>query len=119
MKIFRNELMKRFFTMVMIAFASLSFANSAVAQLQWRTTTGEISTPSSPSPQSATDGIEITSKDGNIIVKVPHKAQVKVFTILGQLVSQAELNPGTSVLKLNSRGIYIVKVGNVTQKVAM
>lgn len=111
--------MKRFFTMVMIVFASISFANSVVAQLQWRTTTSEISTPNSPSPQSSTDGVEITSQDGNIIVKVSHKAQVKVFTILGQLVSQAELNPGTSVLKLNSRGIYIVKVGNVTQKVAM
>lgn len=113
------NIMKRFFTMVMIAFASITFANGVVAQLQWRTTNSEMSAPSNPNTQPATDGVEITSKDGNIIVKVPHKAQVKVFTILGQLVSQAELNPGTSVLKLNSRGIYIVKVGNITQKVAM
>ena len=112
--------MNRFFTLVLIAFASISFADNAVAQLQWRRTSSEMQAPGSQNSQPAMpDGIEIFSKDGNIVVKLPHKAQVKVFTILGQLVSQAELNAGTSMLKVNSRGIYIVKVGSVTKKVAM
>lgn len=111
--------MKRFLTSALIAFASLSLADHAVAQLQWRNVGSEIQAPGNTNPQPASDGIEIFGKDGNIVVRLPQKAQVKVFTILGQLVSQAELNAGTSLLKINSRGIYIVKVGNVTQKVAM
>lgn len=111
--------MKRFLIMIFIALASITFANEINAQLQWRNVGNETISNTNPEPQISTDGIEIFSKDGNIVVKLQQKAQVKVFTILGQLVSQAELNAGTSVLKINSRGIYIVKVGNVTQKVAM
>lgn len=111
--------MKRFLIMIFIAFASILFADGIEAQLQWRSVDSETVTNTNPESQISTDGIEIFSKDGNIVVRLPQKAQVKVFTILGQLVSQAELNAGTSVLKINSRGIYIVKVRNVTQKVAI
>lgn len=110
--------MKKLITYVTILFASIIFAGNAIAQMQWREVSNEILVSSTESKISS-DGIEIFGKDGCIVVRLPQKAQVKVFTILGQLVSQAELNAGTSMLKLNSRGIYIVKVGNVTQKVAM
>lgn len=110
--------MKKLITYVIISLASIIFASNSVAQMQWREATSEMQVPSTESKISS-DGIEIFSKDGYIVVRLPHKTQVKVFTILGQLVSQAELNAGTSMLKVNSRGIYIVKVGNVTQKVAM
>jgi hypothetical protein len=111
--------MKKLFTTVLIALASITFASNIYAQSEWRETTTETVPSSNPESRLNTEGIEISSKNGNIIVKLPQKAQVKVFTILGQLVSQAELNAGTSMLKINSRGIYIVKVGNVTQKVAI
>ena len=63
--------------------------------------------------------VEIFGKDGEIVIKTNRKIHVRVFTILGQLVSQAVLNPGTSQLRISARGIYIVKIGNVTQKVAL
>jgi hypothetical protein len=66
-----------------------------------------------------TDGIEIFQRSGIITIRTQKTIQVKVFTILGQLVSQATLSPGISELKLNSRGIYLVKIGNITQKVAI
>ena len=111
--------MKKLFTSVLIVLASITFASQITAQSGWRETTTETVSSSNPESRLTNDGIEISSKNGNIIVRLPQKAQVKVFTILGQLVSQAELNAGTSMLKINSRGIYIVKVGNVTQKVAI
>lgn len=111
--------MKKLFTTVLIVLASVTFASQISAQSQWRETSTENVSSNNPESRLTNDGIDISSKNGNIIVKLPQKAQVKVFTILGQLVSQAELNAGTSMLKINSRGIYIVKVGNVTQKVAI
>lgn len=110
--------MKKLITSIALVLASITFASHSIAQMQWREATNEIKVSTTES-KITSDGIEIFGKDGYIVVRLPQKAQVKVFTILGQLVSQAELNAGTSMLKVNSRGIYIVKVGNVTQKVAM
>ena len=110
--------MKKLITSAVLMLATLNFASEIVAQTGWREATNEA--PAIVKTETGiTDSIEIYSKDGHIVVKLAQKSQVKVFTILGQLVSQAELNAGTSMLKMNSRGIYIVKVGNVTQKVAM
>ena len=90
----------------------------AAAQMQWRETTHTVSVPSLNDPRQS-DGVESYGINSSIYVRTPHRIQDKVFTILGQMVSQAVLNPGTSELKINSRGIYIVKIGNVTQKVAL
>ncbi len=92
--------------------------SEAAAQMQWRETTHTVQVPSLNDP-SQSNGVEIFGVNGAIVVRTPHRVQVKVFTILGQLVSHAVLNAGTSELKINSRGIYIVKIGNVTQKVAL
>ena len=90
----------------------------AFAQMQWRESSQPVNVPSLNDPRQS-DGVEIYSINSSIYVRTPHRIQVKVFTIVGQMVSQAVLNPGTSELKINSRGIYIVKIGNVTQKVAL
>lgn len=91
----------------------------ARAQMQWHEVNGSsASVPSLNNPDES-DGVEIAVSDGAIIVRTPQKVEVRVFTILGQLVSQATLNAGTSELKISSRGIYIVKIGNLTQKVAL
>ncbi|MBE6310400.1 MAG: T9SS type A sorting domain-containing protein [Bacteroidales bacterium] len=111
--------MKSLITSVGLFLASICFAGNVVAQSQWREIATETAINNNAESRISIESVEIYSKDGHIIVQLPHKAQVKVFTILGQLVSQAELNSGTSMLKMNSRGIYIVKVGNVTQKVAI
>lgn len=110
--------MRKFFISAAILIASLGFAGELSAQMQWREGSPDINTPSLIDPR-ISDGVEIFSKDGSIIVKTPHRVQVKIFTILGQLVSQATIGPGSATLKMNARGIYIVKIGNVTQKVAL
>ena len=63
--------------------------------------------------------IEIRTAKGAIIVTTSRPVQIKVFTILGQLVSNETLPAGTSQLTLGTHGIFIVKTGGLTCKVAL
>ena len=64
------------------------------------------------------DGIEIRVSPGHVVVVTAQAVQIKVFTILGQVVSSETLPAGTSRLPL-SHGVYIVKVGDLTCKIAV
>lgn len=63
--------------------------------------------------------IEIKAASGMILVSTNHPVQIKVFTILGRLVSAETLSAGKSQLTLPAHGVYIVKVGDLTCKVAV
>lgn len=63
--------------------------------------------------------IEIKSASGVIIVNTNRPVQIKVFTILGRLVNSETLPVGRSQLQLPTHGVYIVKVGDLTCKVAV
>ncbi len=63
--------------------------------------------------------VEVKAAPGVIIVSVNHSMQVKIFTILGRLVSSETLGTGTSQLQLPAHGVYIVKIGELTCKVAV
>jgi len=66
-----------------------------------------------------TDTIDISVRDGAIYITTQRQVNVKVLTILGQLISQQNIQPGTSRLKISARGIYILKVGSVTKRVTI
>ena len=66
-----------------------------------------------------TEDIEVMTQKGVIIITTVKPIEIKVFTILGQLVSQEKLPAGTSQLNIGSHGVYIVKVGEITCKVAL
>ena len=63
--------------------------------------------------------LEIKSASGLLIINTNHAVQVKVFTILGRLVSSETVAAGRSQLQLPAHGVYIVKVGDLTCKVAV
>lgn len=63
--------------------------------------------------------IEVRSAGSRIIVTTSRPVQVRVFTILGQLISVENLPAGTSMLELNMHGVFIVKIGDTTCKVAL
>ena len=98
---------------ILLLMLAMAAGNAAIAQMQWRELT-----PAPGIEQRVTD-IEISGKNGVITIRTPRRITVRVFTILGQNVSTATLNPGTSELRIGSRGIFIVKIGNLTQKVAL
>ena len=62
--------------------------------------------------------VEIRVSPGHVVVVASQSVQIKVFTILGQVVSSETLPAGTSRLQL-SHGVYIVKVGDLTCKIAV
>ncbi|MBD5262059.1 MAG: T9SS type A sorting domain-containing protein [Bacteroides sp.] len=64
------------------------------------------------------EGVEIRVAPGHVVVVASQQVQIKVFTILGQVVSDETLPAGTSRLPL-SHGVYIVKVGDLTCKIAV
>lgn len=63
--------------------------------------------------------LEIKTASSTIIVTANHSVQIKIFTILGRLVSSETLPAGTSQLQLPAHGVYIVKAGALTCKVAI
>lgn len=63
--------------------------------------------------------IEIRTGKGIIIVTSSRPVQIKVYTILGQLVSRENLPAGTSQLSVQAHGVYIIKSGELTCKVAL
>ena len=110
--------MRRFWV-ILIATLCLSASGDAWGQLQWREVAHHRAIGRSLTDPNLTDGIEIFGNDGVITIRTQRRIQVRVFTILGQLVSNAVLNPGTSELRIGTHGIYILKMGNITQKVAL
>lgn len=67
----------------------------------------------------AVDDVEVAVRDGYIYVSLARPAQVKIFTILGQPVTQATLPAGTSRIKVPARGIYILKTGSATKRITI
>ena len=63
--------------------------------------------------------VEIRTTRGTIIVTASRPVQIKVFTILGQLISSETLPAGTSQLQVGAHGVYIIKTGEITCKVAL
>ena len=96
----------------------LGQGSAALAEIQWRETNREVQGKSWNDPRTS-DGIEIYGSNGTITIVTPKRITVRVYTILGQMVSRATLQPGTSELRLGSRGIFLVRIGNLTQKVAI
>ena len=109
--------MKRLLVILTLILA-LGMGNTSRAEIQWHETNREMTGKSLNDPRTS-DGVKIYGSNGTITIVTPERITVRVYTILGQLVSQAVLQPGTSELRLGSRGIYLVRIGNLTQKVAI
>ena len=60
---------------------------------------------------------EIEVRDGYVYVMANRQMKVEVFTILGQLVTNRKVQPGVVRLKLDNRGIYIIKGAGNTRRI--
>ena len=65
------------------------------------------------------DVANVRVQDMHIYVDLDRPAQVKLFTILGQPVSQMQLPAGTSRFRVAARGIYILKIGSSTRRITI
>lgn len=103
---------------LLVAVACIALAGTArAAGVGWE----QIRTEQSSGAKSVmrdTD-LEIKASPLTIVVSNSKQSSIKVFTILGRLVSSETLPPGTSRLQLPAHGVYIIKVGDMTCKVAI
>ncbi|MCM1519986.1 MAG: T9SS type A sorting domain-containing protein [Lachnoclostridium sp.] len=106
--------MKRLLTIFMLAVTL--FVTDAAAP-KWE----EVNAPSAEVTFEINDSEQthITVKDNYIYISSSHPASIKIFTILGQLISQETVPAGTHRFKMNARGIYILKVGSITRRVTI
>lgn len=66
------------------------------------------------------DTLQVYASDGYLYVNSPQRYIAQVYSIVGQLVYQEYVNPGFTEINIQQpRGIYIVRIGNVTKKVIL
>lgn len=63
--------------------------------------------------------VQVSVADHAIVLTLTRAAEVKVFTILGQLVADEQLAPGIWRLPMDKRGIYILKTGASTRRITI
>ncbi len=62
---------------------------------------------------------EIKAARGVVVITSSKSVQVKIYTILGRLVSRETLPAGTSQISIQPHGVYIIKIGDLTCKAAL
>lgn len=68
----------------------------------------------------ASDGeIDIRTEPGHILITTTKNINIKIFTILGSQIANDNLSAGTYRLGIPAHGVYIVKAGELTCKVAV
>lgn len=61
--------------------------------------------------------LDVTVKNGYIYITTSRAVDVRLYSILGQLVTRQQVQPGTTRIKAPSRGVYILKAGSLTRRV--
>lgn len=109
--------MRRLTHIALALMLAATASGTAFAARTWETVRTE--TVSEHKTIARTSEIEIKVARGTIFVTCNHQQNIKVFNILGRLVSQETLPAGTSQLQLGGHGVYIIKAGEFTCKVAL
>ncbi|MDE6684718.1 MAG: T9SS type A sorting domain-containing protein [Duncaniella sp.] len=106
--------MRHLLTILVVALWALTASSAAP---RWES----VSVPVVPQTELKVDenGVDVAVSDGYIYIGTPRPVTVKVFTILGQLISQESLTSGTHRLRMTARGVYILKIGSSTRRVTI
>lgn len=120
-----SRLMTRLIKTLMLRWGVVAFVvvmgllSSATASASDWERLGAAQTPVAQNVETSdqTPYIRTEVRDGYLYLTIERDAPVKVFTILGQLVTSQQLGAGRWRLPLKARGIYILKIGPVTRRV--
>lgn len=61
----------------------------------------------------------VTARGQYIYITLAETTVVRLYTILGQQVSQQTLGPGQWRVRMRARGVYILKAGGATRRVRL
>lgn len=68
----------------------------------------------------AVPDLRASVRDGGIVlISCDRPVCVKVYSILGQLITQKQMQAGTVRLNMDARGIYILKADNATRRISL
>lgn len=110
-----NRIMRIF--LLLLCVMAMDFMPAVAAQRQWEEVTHLPSQPVEHGGDS--DDISVYTADGYVYITVRQTSPVKLFTILGQLIVQQNLRPGTYRFRLANRGIYLLKTDTVTRRLTL
>ena len=106
----------KFFRKALMFFAVAALGLTAAAAPTWEKVGG---VNAELVEQTTGDNIDVKVVDGAIVLTLTRQSNVKLFTILGQLVAEKQLEPGTWRFPLSARGIYILKTGSATRRITI
>ena len=106
-------MLKRLFAILLLVVATGTIPAASQSRYAWKDTYVTTSMNPVNNPR-ANDGIEVYTRPG-----CPERTNVIVMTILGQTISKATINAGTHELRIGTHGIYILKLGDTTVRVAL
>lgn len=106
-------MIKRFFVCLCVVFAGVMMSANERSWEEMR------QNQSAQIERAEVEQIDVSVKDGYVYINTPRKVTVKIFSILGQLISQEEIPAGSYRLRLASRGIYILKAGPITRRITI
>ncbi len=73
-----------------------------------------------PEPSAAVPELLVTVHEGGkVLITTDRPTTVQIFSILGQLITQKQINAGTVRLTMGVRGIYILKADNTTRRISL
>jgi hypothetical protein len=109
--------MKKFSTILLTLAIAASLNQGFAAKPAWE----EVNSPRQVIVQNLDNegDVAIAVSEGYIYVSCENTVTVKIFSILGQLISQETLKPGMHRIKLASRGIYILRAGSTTRRITL
>lgn len=104
--------------LVCLMLAVCSVSPDSYAAKQW-----ERISQSAPATETvegaAAEQYDVRVADGAVVLTLTRKSPVKIFTILGQLVAEQQLEAGVWRMPLTVRGIYILKIGDTTRRITI
>lgn len=63
--------------------------------------------------------LEIKATRGVIVIETSRPVTVKIFSILGSVIAHDTLQPGVYQFLVPTHGVYIIKAGDLTFKLAL
>lgn len=108
--------MRKLLVTLMLVIAA-AFGSAAATTPQWEEVTAPL--PAVAREMGQETETEIMVRDGYIYLWSEKPVTVKLFSILGQLISQDTVKPGLHRIRLSSRGIYILRAGTTTRRITI
>ena len=99
---------------------NLAFAgNASPADSSVPTAQADKNTPSAFDDAEDSEKTEVTVKGQYIYISTPRATTFRLYSILGQLISRHNVQPGTTRIKAPSRGVYILQIGSLTKRLTI